>query len=162
MFSLVDPTMDLRTYLINLRFEVRKQRSALKAKAPGKAVSCSLHHTVTLKTGGIEEKAVLTYAMAEVEDEQVKPAEYHHLELVDNTNYLYNPLTSLIEAAVEETNTKIDMFAMNLEVMYTDDIVESVSGFVERELLALKIDDGFTVKTTVVAGGISEITIMVA
>jgi hypothetical protein len=161
MFS-IDQEMSPRMYLLNLRAEVRKQRAALIEKAPGKAVSCSLHHTVTFKAEGPEEKAILKYSMADIKDNNIQPAQYHEVELMDGGNYLYEILSDLIQAAAEDVNMKIDMFAMNAEVMYTDDIVSSVEDFITGNLVALGVDDGYAVQTTVVAGGLSQITIMVA
>lgn len=161
MFS-IDHEMSPRMYLLNLRADVRKQRQALIEKAPGKSVSCSLHHTVTFKADGPEEKAILKYSMADIKDNNIQPAQYHEVELMDGGNYLYELLTELIQAAAEDVNMKIDMFAMNAEVMYTDDIIASVEGFVTSNLAALGVDDGYGVQVTVVAGGLSQITITVA
>lgn len=162
MFNLVNTELTPSKYLFQLVMEVRKERDELKKKASGKVVSCVLIHTLTFKGGEEIESAKLQYSMADVDRDGVKPAEYHSVELSDGGNYQFEYLTGLISSAAEHCNMLIDSFAMNGEVMYKDDIVSSINEFILDNLTALYVYDGYSVQTSVVAGGITDITITVA
>lgn len=163
MTNLVLETLDMRAYLSGLVNMVRAERDRVQRKAPaGARISCIIEHSITFTSEGSVEKAQLKYGMSSFDKGKMLPPNYEVKELVDGEDYNYDVITDLIKAAADDCNMAIDMFAMNADVMYTDDITARIENFVSTALLSVGIEEGYSVSTVVVSGGISQITVTVS
>lgn len=163
MTNLALETLDTRAYLTELVNIVRAERDRVQHKAPdGAQISCIIEHSVTFTSEGSVEKAQLKYGMSNFNKGKMSPPNYEVKELVDGEDYNYDVITDLIKAAADDCNMAIDMFVMNADVMYTDDITARIENFIATALLSFNIEEGYSVSTIVVSGGISQITITVS
>lgn len=163
MTNLTLETLDMRVYLAQLVELVRKEKDRVQNRVAGDdRVSCVIEHTVTFTAEGPVEKAQLKYGLSRFVDGKMLPPNYEIKDLVDGDDYNYAVVTDLIQAAADDCNMAIDMFAMNNDVMYSDDITGRVQNFVTGALESVGIEEGYTVSTIPVSGGISQITITVA
>lgn len=163
MVNLILETLDMRLYLTELVNILRAERDRVQRKEhTGAHISCIIEHSVTFTSEGSVEKAQLKYGMNTFNKGKMLPPNYEVEELVDGKDYNYDVITDLIKAAADDCNMAIDMFAMNSDVMYTDDITARVENFVATALLSIGIEEGYHVSTITVSGGISQITITVS
>lgn len=163
MTNLLVEASDVRNYLTQLVKVVRSEKDRVQKLAPiGSRVSCVIEHITTFTAEGPVEKAQIKYGLSHFSEGKMLPPTYEVKELVQGENYDYSVINDLIQAAADDCNMAIDMFAMNADVMYSDDISSRIQNFVSGSLQAIGIDDGFTVSSIPVAGGISQITIMVS
>jgi hypothetical protein len=163
MTNLLVDSLDVRNYLTQLVQVVRAEKSRVQELAPaGARVSCIIEHSVTFTSTGPVEKAQIKYGLSHFSEGKMLPPTYEVKELIDGENYNGSVINDLIQAAADDCNMAIDMFAMNADVMYSDDISSRIQNFVSASLQSIGIDDGFTVTSIPVTGGISQITIMVS
>lgn len=153
---------EVATQLSQLVMLVRGEKERVQQLAnKGDRVSCIIEHSVTFAAGGDVEKSHLKYGLSTFSEGKMLPPTYQTKDL-EGEGGIYDVLTDLISSAAADCNLAIDVFAMNCDVMYADDITGRIENFIIGNLQGLGIEDGYSVTTEVVAGGISKITITVA
>lgn len=162
MVDLKVESLNIYSYLFDLLTLVNNEKYRFGLNVPKEnKVTCVLEHSLTFTSEGPIEKAQLKYGTITYSKGKMLPPSYEVKDLTDGEDYNFGVITDLIQAAAADCNLAIDMFAMNADVMYSDDITGKIQNFIFDNLRGSGVETGYNVSTIAVSGGISKITIMV-
>lgn len=163
MENLLLKASDVRNYLIRLVQGIRSEKERVQKSAPvGSRVNCAIAHTVIFSDEGLIENAQIKYSLSNFSEGKLLPPTYETKELINGENYDYSVINDLIQSATNDCNMTINMFNMNGEIIYSDDINNKIHNFIIKSLQSIGVDDGFSVSVVSAPNCISQITIMVS
>lgn len=163
MFKFVKTEETEVEYLKQLVVELRKaQKKAAKVLGNDGVITVRLIHTCTTSSSTPSAHGILRWNKGCRGNKGLVATNSYTEQLVMGENYTYTPINNLVEAAVRDVNNTIDMFAMNCEEIFKEDIIGQVERFIMDNLRVHGIEEGYNVSVDANRGAVNRVTITVA
>lgn len=161
MFTLIYKGEEYQSYLKQLVETIRKTRDHAQALAgENKIISLRLIHTVNFGKE-ITSYGIMRYNSSDVVNGEVCHSDSCTTDLVEGSNYSFEPVTELVTAIVTELNTLHSRAIMMEQVITSDELSEHASSLLHKYSLENGIEDGYGISVIFAAGDVSQVIVTV-